>query len=159
MRNLFLVAIVVSVAVSGCVSSKRVYSANGTTVTTDSSKRTITVQSREGTMRMGKDVVDVSRLGVPIYDGAAQDDGALSVTDSKGAAQMAAFTTTDPFERVYRFYQRRMPRGSEKVKLDEGDASIAEFIVPAPDGPKIQTTVMISRKGDKTAIVITKGLQ
>lgn len=158
MRSLCIV-IVVSVAISGCASSKRVYSANGTTVTTDSSRKTVTVQSRDGTMRMGKDVVNGRSFGVPLYDGAAQDNGALSVTDSKGAAQMAAFTTADPFERVYTFYKRHMPRGSEKVKLDEGDASIAEFIVPPAAGPKIQTTVMISRKGDKTAIVITKGVQ
>jgi hypothetical protein len=117
------------------------------------------VQSSEGTMKMGQGVVDVASLGVPVYAGATQDDGALSVTGSKGTAQMAAFTTSDSFDKVFEFYKSKMPAGSQKMKVDDGDSSMAEFVTGSGKTGDIETMVMITKKGDKTSIVITKGTQ
>jgi ABC-type enterochelin transport system substrate-binding protein len=159
MNRMLLTAMALVIALAACSSSKKVYSSGGTTVTTDTSQKTVTVQSSEGTMKMGQGVVDVASLGVPIYAGATQDDGALSVSGSKGSAQMAAFTTGDPFDKVYGFYHTKMPAGSEKMKVDEGDSSMAEFVLGTGKAGQLQTMVMISKKGDKTSIVITKGTQ
>jgi hypothetical protein len=159
MKRLLIALLSAAIALTACSSSKKVYTANGTTVTTDTSQKTVTVQSREGTMKMGKGVVDVASLGVPIYDGASQDEGALSVTGAKGSAQMAAFTTPDSFDKVYAFYKNKLPAGSEKMKVDEGDSSVAEFVTGGGKAGETQTMVMISKKGDKTSIVITKGNQ
>lgn len=159
MKRVFIAVIALTIALAACSSNKKVYTSNGTTVTTDTSQKTVTVQSSEGTMKMGKDVVDVASLGVPIYAGATQDEGALSVTGAKGTAQMAAFTTSDPFDKVYGFYKSKLPSGSEKMKVDEGDSSVAEFVIGSGKAGEMQTMVMISKKGDKTAIVVTKGNQ
>lgn len=159
MKRVLILAVAAAIAFAACSSNKKVYSSNGTTVTTDTSQKTVTVQSSEGTMKMGKDVVDVASLGVPIYAGASQDEGALSVTGAKGSAQMAAFTTSDPFDKVYEFYKSKLPAGSEKMKVDEGDSSVAEFVIGESKQGSMQTMVMISKKGDKTAIVVTKGNQ
>lgn len=159
MKRVLIAAMALTIALAACASNKKVYSSNGTTVTTDTSRNTVTVQSSEGTMRMGKDVVDAASLGVPVYTGATQDEGGLSMTGAKGSAQMASFTTTDPFEKVYAFYKSKMPAGSEKMKLDEGDSSVAEFVTGSGKAGEMQTMVMISKKGDKTAIVVTKGNQ
>jgi hypothetical protein len=159
LKRLLIVVLAAAIPLAACSSSKKTYTSNGTTVTTDTTQKTVTVQSSEGTMRMGKDVVDVASLGVPIYGGATQDEGALSVTGAKGSAQMAAFTTPDSFDKVYTFYKSKMPSGSEKMKLDEGDSSVAEFVTGSGKAGEMQTMVMISKKGDKTSIVITKGNQ
>lgn len=157
MKRVWILALAAAIAFAACSSSKKVYSANGETVTTDQNQKTVTVQSSEGTMRMGKGVVDPATLGVPIYAGAAQDEGALSMTGAKGAAQMTSFTTPDSFDKVYAFYHARMPAGSEKMKFVEGDSSVAEFVTGSDKPGQMQTMVMISRKGDKTAIVVSKG--
>src|SRR5579872_6912803 len=129
MYRIVLTAMALVIALADCSSSKRVYSSNGTTVTTDNNQKTVTVESSEGTMKMGQGVVDVASLGVPIYAGATQDDGALSVTGTRGTAQMAAFTTSDTFDKVYGFYKTKMPAGSEKMNVDEADSSMAEFVM------------------------------
>lgn len=159
MYRIVLTAMALVIALAACSSSKRVYSSNGTTVTTDNNQKTVTVESSEGTMKMGQGVVDVASLGVPIYAGATQDEGALSVTGARGTAQMAAFTTSDSFDQVYGFYKAKMPAGSEKMKVDEADSSMAEFVLGNGKVGQMQTVVMISKKGDKTSIVITKGTE
>ncbi len=158
MQRLLVCVLAGVIALAGCSSSKKVYTSNGATVTTDTKQNTVTVQSSEGTMKMGKDVVDPASLGVPIYAGATQDEGALSVSGDKGSAQMTAFTTPDSFDKVYEFYHGKMPAGSEKMKMDEGDSSVAEFVTGSDKPGEMQTMVMISKKGDKTSIVITKGM-
>jgi len=157
MKRLLITVLAGVIVLAACSSSKRVYNTNGATVTTDSKDNSVTVQSSEGTMKMGKDVVDVASLGVPIYVGAKQDEGALSVSGEKGSAQMTAFTTPDSFDKVYAFYHSKMPSGSEKMKVDSGDSSVAEFITGDDKAGSVQTMVMISKKGDNTSIVITKG--
>lgn len=157
MQRLFILVLAGAIAFTGCSSTKRVYSSNGATVTTDTSKNTVTVHSSEGTMKMGKDAVDPASLGVPLYAGATQDEGAISMSGSRGTAQMTAFTTPDSFDRVYTFYKSRMPAGSEKMKLEQGDASVAEFVTGGDKPGQVQTLVMISRKDGKTSIVVSKG--
>lgn len=158
MQKTVVVALAAVIALASCSSStKKVYTANGATVTTDTSKNTVTVQSREGTFKAGKNVVDVASLGVPIYAGASQDEGAFSVSGDKGSGQMVAFTTNDPFDKVYQFYHRKMPAGSEKMKMEEGDSSVAEFVTGEAKPGALQTMVMISKKGNQTSIVVTKG--
>lgn len=158
MKRLLIVAIAM-IALCACSTTRRVYTANGTTVTTDTRRKTVTVESSEGTMRMGKDVVDVTSLGAPVYAGATEDDSGLSVTGVKGSAQMAAFSTPDSFEKVYTFYKGKMPAGSQKMKVDAGDASVAEFITGNLKAGEMQTMVMISKRGGSTAIVISRGNQ
>lgn len=157
MRKILIVAIAAVVVLAACSSNKKVYSANGATVTTDTSQNTVTVQSSEGTFKAGKGVVDVGSLGVPVYAGATQDEGAFSVSGTKGSGQMVAFTTSDAFDKVYQFYHEKMPAGSEKMKMEEGDSSVAEFVTGQDKPGSMQTMVMISKKGNQTSIVITKG--
>ena len=157
MQKTVIVALAAVIALAACSSTKKDYTANGATVTTDTSKNTVTVQSSEGTFKAGKGVVDVASLGVPVYAGASEDEGAFSVTGQKGSGQMVAFTTNDSFDKVYQFYHAKMPTGSEKMKMEEGDSSVAEFVTGDDKAGSLQTMVMISKKGSQTSIVVTKG--
>lgn len=158
MKRLLVCVLAGVIVLAGCSSSKKTYSANGATVTTDTSQDTVTVQSSEGTEKIGKNVVDAASLGVPIYAGATQDEGGFSVSGAKGSAQMTSFTTPDSFEKVYAYYHSKMPAGSEKMKVGSGDdGSIAEFVIGGEKPGDVQTVVMITPKGKSTAIVVTKG--
>lgn len=140
MRRVFVLVLASSIALTACSSH--------------TPSNSVTVQNSEGTMRIGKNVVDLASLGAPIYPGAHQDESALSVSGVNSASQMAAFTTTDTFEKVCAFYRSKMPAGSEKLLIDHGENSAAEFVLSNNNGA--QTTVMITRKSDKTSIIITK---
>lgn len=159
MQRVWIAVMTAVIVLAGCSSSKKVYSANGTTVTTDTSQKTVTVQASDATMTMGKGVVDAASLGVPIYTGATEDEGSMSVSGTKGSTQVVAFSTPDSFDKVYEFYKSKMPAGSQKMKVDSGDSSLAEFVVGGQKAGEMTTLVMITKKDDKTSITITKGNQ
>ncbi|MHB8148337.1 MAG: hypothetical protein ACYDGM_13905 [Vulcanimicrobiaceae bacterium] len=127
---------------------------NGTaTVTTSQDNKTATITTKGGSMTMGKGAVDVSKLGVPVYPGAVVGDGGYAMSGPQGSGQMATLTTTDPFEKVYQWYKSQMPAGSQQMKVESGDSSIAEFAVAK--GANDRTTIMITSKKDETDIVLT----
>lgn len=157
MRNLVLLAMAATIVLAGCSSQKKVYTANGNTVTRDAANNTVTVQNKQGSMVLGKNAVDPAKLGVPIYPGATQGEGAMSVTSKTGSGQMASFESSDSFDKVYQWYKGRMPAGSEKMKFGNGDNAVAEFVTGGEKPGDLQTMVMLSQKKDVTNIIVSKG--
>ena len=155
MRVLSGVALAALVIVAGCSAKKTVYNSDGSTVTSDSGNKTVTVQSSAGTLTMGQSAVDASKLGVPVYPGATQSQGGFAYNGSHGSGQMTSLTTSDGFDKVYAWYKSRLPADAEKMKSSSGDSSFAEFVTGAEGSP--HTTVMISSKGTQTSIVLSKG--
>ncbi|MGB6984549.1 MAG: hypothetical protein WBD74_01095 [Candidatus Aquilonibacter sp.] len=141
------------IALVACSSHKTTVSTSSgdTTVTQDASGQSTTVKTDQGTVTVGKSA-DPSQLGAPVYPGAdANTEGTVSYTGTNGGA-MAAFKTTDDFDKVYQFYKSKLPAGSEKMKMASGDSSVAEFAVESTDG---ETAVQISGKSGETDIIIT----
>ncbi len=141
------------IALVACSSHKTTVSTSSgeATVTQDANGQSTTVQTSQGTVTVGKSA-DPSQLGAPVYPGAdANTEGTVSYTGANGGA-MAAFKTTDDFDKVYEFYKSKLPAGSEKMKMTSGDSSVATFTVESTDG---ETAVQISSKTGETDIVIT----
>lgn len=157
MRVFFIVALAALVAAAGCSAKKTVYSGNGSTVTTENNNKTVTVQSSGGTLTMGQNAVDLSKMNVPIYPGATQNEGGYSYNGTSGSGQMAALTTGDEFQKVYDWYKSRLPADSQKMMSTSGDSSVAEFVIGQTANGSPATTVMISSKGNQTSIVLEKG--
>jgi hypothetical protein len=147
-------ALAAIIALVACSSHKTttVSTSNGdATVTQDANGQSTTVQTQNGTVTVGKSA-DPAQLGAPVYPGAdANNEGTVSYTGANGGA-MAAFKTTDDFDKVYGFYKSQLPAGSEKMKMQSGDGSVAEFEVTNGDG---ETAVQISGKPGETDIIIT----
>jgi len=62
-----------------------------------------------GSIATGSDATaDPSQLGAPVYPGAVQDKGAVSVGLSAVAGAEAHFTTSDPVSQVVSFYTSNM---------------------------------------------------
>src|SRR5437868_10556748 len=146
------------VALTACGSQKSttISTGNGTATVTKNGSTT-TYESKEGKMTVGQGAVDVAKLGAPLYPGASQsaDNGSISVTTASGSGVMASFTTNDSFDKVYAWYQAKMPKGSEKMHVSQSGASIAEFLTA--ENTADQTLVMVSSKDNQTQIVITHG--
>ncbi|HET9393540.1 MAG TPA: hypothetical protein VFO29_08510 [Candidatus Rubrimentiphilum sp.] len=146
------------VALAACGSQKTTtYStSNGTATVTDNGK-TKTLETKEGKITAGQGAVDLSKLGAPLYPGASQteDNSSVSVTTASGSSYMASFTTNDSFDKVYSWYQGKMPKGSEKMHVSQEGASIAEFLTD--ENTANQTLVMVTSKDNQTQIVITHG--
>lgn len=119
--------------------------------------QTVTVQGKEGTMTAGKGAVDLAKLDLPLYPGANQSENTgYSATTKEGTGAMALLTTTDSFDKVYAWYQKHMPAGSEQVHVSSGTGSMAVFqIGKASD--KLQKAVTITAGKDSTSIMLSNG--
>jgi ABC-type enterochelin transport system substrate-binding protein len=158
MRISTVLSLLSIVALAACGGGQKTTytTANGTATVTKNGSTT-TYESKEGKLTAGQGAVDVSKLGAPLYPGAAQnqDNSSISVTTSSGSSTMASFSTNDQFPAVYAWYKAHLPKGSEKMNVSQGGSSIAEFVT-AENTPN-QTLVMITGKDNQTAIVITHG--
>jgi hypothetical protein len=153
-KSLAVAALVVSLA--AC--SHKTVNVDGATITTDDKdNKTMTVTTKDGTATVGKDAVDLSKIGVPIYPGAQQGEGGMSVAN--GTTQMTTMTTSDSFDKVYDWYKGQLPNGSDKLKMTQGSTSSAEFEIGGENKGDAQTVVTISGQTDKTTILIVKGVK
>jgi hypothetical protein len=127
---------------------------NGATPIATDNGATSTLKGKEGELKVGKNAVDTASLGIPVYPGATPSDaGSMAIADTaKGEnSQVAMLETTDPFDKVYAFYKEQMPSGSEKMKVETGSSSMAEFQVGDTGAAEVKN-VMISSSNGKVAI-------
>jgi hypothetical protein len=150
MRTLIAAAAALAI-LAGCSSQKTVTTANGTTVTTDTSGQTVTVKSNQGTFTEGKNVVNAASLGLPVYPASTADTAGYAANTAQGNGQVDMLTTTDPFDKVYAWYQGHMPAGTEKMHMTAGGTDEAMFQIGA-DTDKIQKIVTITSSQGKTMI-------
>jgi hypothetical protein len=139
--SLPLVALAVALAVTGCGGGKSSSSDSGSdraaASTSDSSK---TASSSAGTA--------VSEI--PEYPGAetqASGSGSNMGTDAAGKVM----STSDSFDKVYGWYQQKMPSGSERSHVDAPVQSAVFTIGEASSG---QSSVTLTAQGGKTMITI-----
>ena len=159
MKGAKLVAIFLLAAAAACSSqrSSAIQTRTGTgTVTTGQDRKSVTVQTTEGTTSIGQSV-DPSKLGAPVYPGAQTDaHGGMSSTTDKGNSVLATFRTSDSFDKVEAFYKQQLPAGSEKSNVATANGSIATFqIGPADAADQVSVQVMSPRSGE-TDILITR---
>jgi hypothetical protein len=107
-----------------------------------------------GSISTGSDATaDPTQLGAPVYPGAVQEKGAVSVGTSVAAGAEAHFTTGDPMSEVVDFYTSNLPGA---ILAETGGATVLNAGPSATD----RTTVTISpgsgSNAGKTAIVIVR---
>jgi len=147
---------VLALAACGGGHKSTVYTSSGNaTVTTSDDNKTVQVESKEGTYKAGKDAVDLSKLAVPLYPGATQneDSGGYAMSGKEGSAQVVVLTTGDSFDKVYAWYKAQLPKGAEKMKVASGGTDMAQFATG--DKTNDQSSVMIESKNGKTQILIS----
>ncbi|HYK54588.1 MAG TPA: hypothetical protein VEV38_13775 [Candidatus Eremiobacteraceae bacterium] len=156
MRKVFG-AILLIAAIAGCTSHK-VTEANGTTVTTNGTgdNQTVTVQASGGTITAGKNAVDPSKVGLPVYPGATADEsGAMAGSNAQGSSALVSLKTADSFDKVYGWYKSHLPANAQTMESTSGGTSVGSF-VEGTSSDKEQKSVTITTSSDGTTITLMR---
>ena len=135
-----LVALAVALAVTGCGGGKSASSDSGTARSAGSSSSSSTTSDSAG-----KAVSEI-----PEYPGAttqAAGSGSNMGTDAAGKVM----STGDSFDKVYGWYQQKLPSGSERSHIDSPVQTAVFTIGEASTG---QSSVTLTTQGGKTMITI-----
>ena len=79
----------------------------------------VTVSTPGGTYSAGNVSVSASDLGVDVYPGATQQQGAVRVSTPKGSAVTATYATSDPLDKVVDFYKDKLGSGASVFSSDK----------------------------------------
>ena len=111
--------------------------------------------TKEGTMAIGRSV-DAAKLGAPVYPGAQTGPGqSLTSSSATRSTVVANFATPDEFDKVYEYYKRHMPAGSERMKVSSGNGSMASFHVGDRSSRSEVIVQISSDKPTETDILMT----
>jgi hypothetical protein len=156
--SLAIAAIAMSLA--ACTGKSSSSSDQSNSTATSGAEATAAASSAEGTTAessMGSSEASAAPAGgatngeIPSYPGAeTQASGSTSSMTTQNASG-TVMSTSDSFDKVYAWYQKNMPTGSERAHITQPVPS-AVFITVGPD--KSQSSVSITTNGGKTVITI-----
>jgi hypothetical protein len=136
-----LVALVAALAITGCGGGKSSSSDSG------SDQSAATTSSASSSTSAGAAVDQI-----PTYPGAVtQAAGSSSNMGSDAAGKV--MSTSDSFDKVYGWYQQKMPAGSEKSHVT---SPIQTAVFTIGDTASGQTSVTLTTQGDKTMITVAR---
>ena len=88
---------------------------------------------------------------IPDYPGAATTASTAAAGAMMSHASGRVLTTSDSFDKVYAWYQKNMPAGSERLHITQ-PAQNAVFVITSPG--KGQDSVNIATRAGKTIVTI-----
>lgn len=157
-RLAFAMAALALTACGGSHNSTANTAAGTATVTTSDDNKTTTMHTKEGTFTAGEGAVDIAKLSVPVYPGAkTSESGGYAMTGRDGDAQVVSLTSPDAFAKVYAWYRAKMPSGSEKLKVSNPGAEMAEFV--SVTAGREERTVMLQARNGQTLILISRNVR
>ena len=152
-----LVAVLAAVAITACSggsssSSSSDQSATSSATDTSGSSATSTATETSAGANENTAAGNAASAEIPSYPGATTEAAGSSM--GMGSAKSAAgkvMSTPDSFDKVYAWYQKNMPAGSEKAHTTSPVQS-AVFMIG--EAGKDQKSVTISVSGGKTMITV-----
>jgi len=88
---------------------------------------------------------------LPSYPGAKTEAAGSNAMGGSGMAAGKVLSTADSFDKVYAWYQKNMPAGSEKSHMD---SPVKSAVFMTGEAGKDQQSVTISTANGKTMITI-----
>jgi hypothetical protein len=102
----------------------------------------------------GAGTVSAGDLGVDLYPGATQQQGAVRVSTPNGSAITAAYTTSDPLDKVVDFYKGKLGPGAS---VFESDKSAVLSLTSEDKKSSVMVTISSEANGQtKVAILHSK---
>jgi hypothetical protein len=153
-----LVAVLAAVAITACSggssssSSDNTATSSATDTTSSASSDTTSTATEPSTGSDQTAAGNAATADIPSYPGATTEAAGSSM--GMGAGKNAAgkvMSTSDSFDKVYAWYQKNMPSGSEKAHTTSPVQS-AVFMIG--EAGKDQKSVTISVQGGKTMITV-----
>lgn len=106
-----------------------------------------------GTISTGNDATaDPSQLGAPVYPGAVQQKGAVSVAASTAGVTEAHFTTGDPVSQVVAFYTSNMPGA---ILASAGNGTVLNAAASTSATDRVTVTISPGTGGNAGMTTIT----
>ena len=136
-----LIALAVALAITGCGGGKSSSDAGSDQSGVKTSSTSSSTASDSASQAVGE---------IPEYPGAdtqASGSGSNMGTDAAGKVM----STSDSFDKVYGWYQQKLPSGSERSHVDAPVQSAVFTIGEASSG---QSSVTLTTQGGKTMITI-----
>jgi hypothetical protein len=103
----------------------------------------VTLSTPAGTYSAGNTKVTASDLGVDIYPGSTQQQGAVRVTTPNGSAVTAAYITSDSMDKVVDFYKGKLGSGASVYQSDK-----SAVLTLASDDKKTSVMITVSAENN-----------
>jgi hypothetical protein len=147
-----MMALVVAVAITGCSGGSSNSSDNSaTSAATDNSATSAASDNSaasSGSMSSGN---SAPAGELPSYPGAKTEAAGSNAMGGAGTASGKVLSTADSFDKVYTWYQKNLPSGSEKSHMD---TPIKSAVFMTGEAGKDQQSVTITVANGKTMITI-----
>jgi hypothetical protein len=146
-----MMALVVAVAITGCSGSSNSADNSATSAAADNSAATTSSDNSAATT--ANDAASSSKAtgDIPSYPGAKTEAAGSNAMGGSGMAAGKVLSTADSFDKVYAWYQKNMPAGSEKSHMD---TPIKSAVFMTGEAGKDQQSVTITTANGKTMVTI-----
>jgi hypothetical protein len=147
-----MMALVVAVAITGCSGSSNSADNSATSAAADNSA-TSSASSDNSAASTASDQSSAATASgdIPSYPGAKTEAAGSNAMSGSGMAAGKVLSTTDAFDKVYGWYQKNMPAGSEKSHMD---TPVKSAVFMTGEAGKDQQSVTITTANGKTMITI-----
>jgi hypothetical protein len=153
LRVILIVVVGIGILGAGALGSKAWHVSKSTTANSKSNDALFSIPGL-GSISTGSDATaDPTQLGAPVYPGAVQEKGAVSVGTSKAAGAEAHFTTGDPMSQVVDFYTSNLPGA---ILASTAGATVLNAGPSATDRVTVTISPGTGSNAGKTAIVIVR---
>jgi hypothetical protein len=147
-----MMALVVAVAITGCSGSSNSADNSATSAAADNSATSSASSDNSAATTAGDQTSAAKATGdIPSYPGAKTEAAGSNAMSGSGMAAGKVLSTTDDFDKVYGWYQKNMPAGSEKSHMD---TPIKSAVFMTGEAGKDQQSVTITTNNGKTMITI-----
>ena len=147
-----MMALVVAVAITGCSGSSNSADNSATSAAADNSATSSASSDNSAASTAGDQTSAAKATGdIPTYPGAKTEAAGSNAMSGSGMAAGKVLSTTDDFDKVYGWYQKNMPAGSEKSHMD---TPIKSAVFMTGEAGKDQQSVTITTNSGKTMITI-----
>ena len=146
-----MMALVVAVAITGCSGSSNSADNSATSAAADNSATSSASDNSAATT--ANDAASASKAtgDIPSYPGAKTEAAGSNAMSGSGMAAGKVLSTADSFDKVYGWYQKNMPAGSEKSHMD---TPVKSAVFMTGEAGKDQQSVTITTANGKTMITI-----
>ena len=147
-----MMALVVAVAITGCSGSSNSADNSATSAAADNSATSSASSDNSAASTAGDQTSAAKATGdIPSYPGAKTEAAGSNAMSGSGMAAGKVLSTTDDFDKVYGWYQKNMPAGSEKSHMD---TPVKSAVFMTGEAGKDQQSVTITTNNGKTMITI-----
>jgi hypothetical protein len=147
-----MMALVVAVAITGCSGSSNSADNSATSAAADNSATSSASSDNSAATTAGDQTSAAKATGdIPSYPGAKTEAAGSNAMSGSGMAAGKVLSTTDDFDKVYGWYQKNMPAGSEKSHMD---TPVKSAVFMTGEAGKDQQSVTITTNNGKTMITI-----